>query len=47
MNFMVDIMWPISKLHFHISHLYLLKLNSIHYHSFVIFSLKSMTICND
>ena len=47
MNFLVDIMWRISKSHFHISHLYSLKLNFIHYHYFVIFTLKSMSICND
>ena len=40
---LMDVMWPLSQSHFHVS----LKLNFMHFHSYVIFSMKSMKICND
>ena len=43
----IDIIWPISQSHFYVSCLCSLKMKFIHYYSYVKFTMKSMSICND
>ena len=46
MEEMMDIMWPISQSHFHVSCL-CIEMKFIHCHSYVMFSMKSMSMCNN
>ena len=43
----MDLMWPINQLHFHVSHLCSLTMNFIHCHSCALFAMKSMRIGNN
>ena len=43
---LIDIMWPISQSYFHVSHL-CSEIKFIHCHSYVMFVINSMNICND
>ena len=43
----MDIMWPISHSHFHVSCFFFIEMKLIHFHSCVMFVMKSMSICND
>ena len=42
----MDIMWPISQSHFHVSCLCSLKIKFNHSHSCVMFVMKSMSVYN-
>ena len=42
----MDIMWPISQSHFHLSFIFI-KINCIHFHFCVMFVMKFIYIYND
>ena len=43
---MMGIMWPSSQSYFHLLFIFI-EMKFIHYHSCVMFAMKSMNICND
>ena len=43
---LMSIMWPASQSHFHFLFIFI-EMNFVYYHSYVMFAMKSMNICND